>query len=546
MSSSPSSSPILKRLSGALILALALLLGFWAGTTRGTRDRAWLPAGWSTPNAPGPRAGGGAAVDGQEGVETVGEPGLDHAAGTADPRTRRPYGEASDEAAVDQFERRMAAGMSRARESVVTLEYVATEAPSGSRRLATGVVLNAGGDVLSVRIDPPSSRPRAGVSGGLAEIVAGDVLGRRHAAKWLAIDPESGLTLLRITAGAVRPIQVATERPALGNQVIVVGNPFGLGHSVSRGHVAGLDRTLKLGSYQLAGLIQIQAPLYPGDSGAVVANLRGQLLGLIRGGLASPAASSHRTETGRDNGFGFAILACDALWVAEQLRDRGRVDRAYLGVRPEPDSGHEARAPSSEGALLHAILDNTPASRAGLRAGDSIIAIDGRPIRTSHDLTDQLERIPARATIRLEVVRGSGPRPQHLTIALETGSRPGTPPPRPPSNPAGSPAPKPGPTVVQTTAPAPATATTVPPPTFPLRGEPPKPTPEPSPAVAIPAPVRTPLHAPVPPPQAEDLGLTLPRAVTERFEKLERRIEKLERQPVPPTESRREGTAARP
>ena len=107
----------------------------------------------------------------------------------------------------------MAAGMTRARESVVALEYVAAESPTGSRRLATGVVINARGDVLSVRIDPPSSTPRSGVAGGLATIVARDVLGRRHATRWLAIDPDSGLTWLQIAAGG-RPSDRG-RRPAV-------------------------------------------------------------------------------------------------------------------------------------------------------------------------------------------------------------------------------------------------------------------------------------------------------------------------------------------
>src|SRR5262249_39368174 len=111
---------------------------------------------------------------------------------------------------------------------------------------------------------------------------------RRHAARWVAADPETGLTLLRVSPRAVRPIRAATQGPGLGSQVFVVGNPFGMGHSISRGHVAGLDRALELGRGQLGGLIQVQAPLYPGDSGAVVVDLRGDWLGLIRSGLATP------------------------------------------------------------------------------------------------------------------------------------------------------------------------------------------------------------------------------------------------------------------
>ncbi|HKM55127.1 MAG TPA: trypsin-like peptidase domain-containing protein, partial [Isosphaeraceae bacterium] len=244
--------------------------------------------------------------------------------------------------AFERLERRMAAGMARARESVVSLEYTAAESTPGSRRIATGVVINSRGDVVSVRIDPPSSAastsPVSGPSGGVARsgagIVARDASGRRHLASWVAVDPESGLTLLQIAPRAVRPIEMAGEEATLGSQVFVVGNPFGLGHSVSRGHIAGLDRALKLGSRQLGGLIQVQATLYPGDSGAVVANLRGQLLGVIRSGLAVPSPGAGRIE--RDNDFGFAIAVRDLLWVADQLRARGHVDRAYLGVRLEP------------------------------------------------------------------------------------------------------------------------------------------------------------------------------------------------------------------
>ena len=92
-------------------------------------------------------------------------------------------------------------------------------------------------------------------------ITVQDASGKRHQTGWIASDPESGLTLLRIAPRVVRPIQIAAEAPTLGSQVFVVGNPFGLGHSVSRGHIAGLDRALKLGSRQLGGLIRFR-PLF--------------------------------------------------------------------------------------------------------------------------------------------------------------------------------------------------------------------------------------------------------------------------------------------
>ena len=209
-----------------------------------------------------------------------------------------------------------------------------------------------------------------------------------------------------------------------------MGNPFGLGHTVSRGHIAGLDRALKLGPRQLGGLIQVQAPLYPGDSGAVVANLRGQLLGLIRSGLAIPVTANGHTE--HDNDFGFALAVRDILWVADQLRAHGQVERAYLGVRLEPvaaaaaspyetqSNSHPVRDTDAllEGALLLEVMSSTPAAQAGLRAGDLVVNLDGHPVRSPHDLTDRLDRLPAQSMIRLVVVRSHGQKRQQITVAV--------------------------------------------------------------------------------------------------------------------------------
>ncbi len=546
-----------------------------AGTPEGPEARPPATSG-THQNGAGKPGSPDAGEDGNRG-DVAGDPGTE----TAD---------ASVIAALEQLERRMSAGMARARSSVVTLEYTALEGPPGSRRLATGVVINLRGDVLSVRIDPPPA-PAPG-SGSASEktpecpaIVAHDALGKRHLAHWVATDQETGLTLLQIEPRAVRPIEIAADEPALGGQVVVVGNPLGLGHTVSRGHIAGLDRALMLGSRQLGGLIQVQAPLYPGDSGAVVANLRGQMLGVIRSGLATPDAARSRVE--RDNDFGFALPVRDILWVADQLRARGHVDRAYLGVRFEPapgsagksrsrggeaDPAPDAAAVTGEGAALRDVMAGTPAAKAGLKAGDAIIAMDGQPIRSAHDLTDRLGRLPAESLIRLAVVRGHGPQRRLLSLELRTSSR---------SDAGPEPVPKivggtadgrsvvpvearsePGRLTVgpALTSTAPNSSTVVP---APLstgeashRGEktagtatgqdnlPPwRRAPG---AVSIPGPARSPLRAPVAPPQAEELKLTVPRALTERLEQLERRLDKLEHLPAGPQEQRQASSAGIP
>lgn len=317
----------------------------------------------------------------------------------SDDRNLKP----DDAALLDTLERRVAESIAQVRESAVALEYAVADGSSGARRVATGVVIDDEGEVLSIRVDrPPPSAP----------IVARDASGGRHPVRWVAADAETGLTLLQIAPKIARPVRPATRAPRLGSQVLVVGNPFGLGHSVIRGQVAGLNRRLDLGPRPLGGLIQIDAALHPGDSGALVANLLGEWLGLIRSGLATPGA-------GRavDHDLGFAIPARDALWIADQLRMRHRVDRAYLGVRLVLGPANPSDVP---GAVLESVLADTPAARAGLEAGDRVVTLDGHSIDSAGDLTDRLDRTPANADAAFEVLRGS----TQIVRTVRTGRRP--------------------------------------------------------------------------------------------------------------------------
>ncbi len=162
------------------------------------------------------------------------------------------------------------------------------------------------------------------------------------------------------------------------------------------------------------------------------------------------------------------------------------------------------------------MLANTPASRAGLQHGDSIVELDGQPIRSAHDLTDRLDRIPARATILLGVDRKRGSRRQRLSISLRTASRPRA------QQVTGSGSPP-----TATTASTGKAGSTLP--AFPPRQGGVSATPLTKPEI------QTRALALLPTPQPNELHLTLPRAVVERLEKLERRLEKLESFPTPAT-----------
>jgi S1-C subfamily serine protease len=328
---------------------------------------------------------------------------------------------------IEAVEQILTEAIARVRESAVALEYSAAEGPSSSRRVASGVVVSDDGEVLSIRIDPPSSS---------TPIMARVASGRRLPARWVAADPETGLTLLRIERGSARPASPATHGARVGLPVLIVGNPFGLAHSVSHGFVAGLGRRLELGPRQLGGLIQIDAALHPGDSGALLGDLHGGWLGVIRSGLAPPGGESDDVSRASDHDLGFAIPATDALWVAGQLRTRGQVDRAYLGVTMDKTFGALA-VPSTgpdgaDGAVLGRVLADTPAERAGLKAGDRVIAIDGVPVRSPYDLTDRLDRTPADAEVTLDLVRAAaGNSHQIQRLTLRAARRPPFEPSRP-------------------------------------------------------------------------------------------------------------------
>jgi len=186
--------------------------------------------------------------------------------------------------------------------------------------------------------------------------------------------------------------------------VLAIGNPFGLGQTVTSGIVSALGRSgLSMEGYE--HFIQTDAPINPGNSGGALINLKGELVG-INSAIIGPA--------GGNVGIGFAVPAVMARAVMAQLIKFGEVRRGRLGISMQDVTG-------GEGAQIAEVVASSPAAAAGLQKGDVVTALNGRPVRGSAELRARLGVVPAGETVELQVRRGAETRLIKARIAeLET------------------------------------------------------------------------------------------------------------------------------
>jgi serine protease Do len=234
--------------------------------------------------------------------------------------------------------------------------------------------------------------------------VAAHVVGR---------DSKTDIALLKIPASRPLPYLAFgdSKKAHVGDWVIAVGNPFGLGGSVSAGIISGDNREINAGPYD--DFLQIDAPINPGNSGGPLFDQSGQVIG-IDTAIFSP--------TGGSIGIGFAIPSDVARTVVAQLREHGRVARGWLGVQMQeitPTLGKAVGVSRNKGVLVDVVTKDSPAAHGDIKQGDVILSFNGTKIETPRDLAFAVAETPAGRTVPVRVWRDGQDRTLSVTITGE-------------------------------------------------------------------------------------------------------------------------------
>jgi Do/DeqQ family serine protease len=238
---------------------------------------------------------------------------------------------------------------------------------------------------------------------------------RQFPAKLVGTDPATDIAVLKIEAPNLTALKLGdSDQLNVGDFVVAIGNPFGLGQTVTSGIVSALGRSgLNIEGYE--DFIQTDASINPGNSGGALVNLRGELIG-INTAIIGPS--------GANVGIGFAVPVNMARSVMTQLVRFGEVRRGRLGIDFEdlaPDAATMLKLPTADGALISTVQPDSPAEKAGLRRGDVVLAFNGRAVRSGPDLRNRLGLTPVGETIELTVFREGRQLAIKLQIAAPQG-----------------------------------------------------------------------------------------------------------------------------
>jgi serine protease DegQ len=270
-----------------------------------------------------------------------------------------------------------------------------SEDTQGSSSLGSGVVVAAQGYILT----------NNHVVEGATEIAVMLPDGRVAVARVLGTDPDTDLAVLKAAATDLQPITFADPRSVqVGDVVLAVGDPFGVGQTVTKGIVSATGRN-RLGINTFENFIQTDAAINPGNSGGALVDIDGNLVGIN---------AAIYSESGGSQGIGFAIPVSLARQVMEQIIAHGRVERGWMGaVARDADRG-------DAGAVIEGVQRGGPAERAGLRMGDTVMAMNGKSIADATALINETAMLAPGTRAEFKLVRPG----KTMDLAVELGRRP--------------------------------------------------------------------------------------------------------------------------
>ncbi|MEO7009335.1 MAG: trypsin-like peptidase domain-containing protein [Caldimonas sp.] len=274
--------------------------------------------------------------------------------------------------------------------------------------LGSGVIVSASGYLLT------NSHVVEGADD--IEVTLSD--GRNAKAKVVGTDPDSDLAVLKIELDRLPAVAFGNiDNVQVGDVVLAIGNPFGVGQTVTAGIVSALGRN-QLGINTFENFIQTDAAINPGNSGGALVDALGNLLGIN---------TAIYSRTGGSLGIGFAIPVGTARQVMESLIKEGRVTRGWIGVEPRdltPEIAQTLNLPIKQGVLVTGVLQGGPAGAGGMRPGDVVVSIDGAPVVNTSQLLNAVAALKPSANTAIGVQRGDKTLDLSVTVAQRPPARP--------------------------------------------------------------------------------------------------------------------------